>query len=136
MESTNMKALYIVVNAGFAEQVVDYIRSQGSTGATIINARGVSALHKEIMGISVDTEKEVVLTVTESEIADKIMEAIKLPSVASRSLSKSPSSRLKTKTSTPRPFFLYAQKRVKPFFLFRNFFPKGTSPLSKKNVWF
>jgi len=32
MESTNMKALYIVVNAGFAEQVVDYIRSQGSTG--------------------------------------------------------------------------------------------------------
>jgi len=30
------------------------------------------------MGISVDTEKEVVLTVTESEIADKIMEAIKL----------------------------------------------------------
>jgi len=78
MESTNMKALYIVVNAGFAEQVVDYIRSQGSTGATIINARGVSALHKEIMGISVDTEKEVVLTVTESEIADKIMEAIKL----------------------------------------------------------
>jgi len=28
MESTNMKALYIVVNAGFAEQVVDYIRSR------------------------------------------------------------------------------------------------------------
>ncbi|GAE88824.1 P-II family nitrogen regulator [Acetivibrio straminisolvens] len=78
MDNTNMKALYIVVNAGFAEQVVEYIRSQGSTGATIINARGVSALQKEIMGISVDREKEVVLTITESEIADKIMEAIKL----------------------------------------------------------
>ncbi|HHV29514.1 P-II family nitrogen regulator [Acetivibrio mesophilus] len=78
MDNGNMRALYIVVNAGFAEQVVDFIRSQGSSGATIINARGISSLQKEIMGISIDREKEVVLTLTDSEIADKIMEAIKL----------------------------------------------------------
>jgi len=77
MNNSNLKALYIVVNAGFAEQVVDFIRSKGSSGATIINARGISSLHKEIMGISVDREKEVVLTLVDSEIADKIMEDIK-----------------------------------------------------------
>jgi len=75
--NSNLKALYIVVNAGFAEQVVEYIRTKGSTGATIINARGISTLQKEIMGISVDTEKEIVLTVIESEKADIIMDAIR-----------------------------------------------------------
>lgn len=77
MINTNMKALYIVINAGFAEQVVEYIRTMGSTGATIINARGVSSMQKEIMGISIDREKEIVLTIIESEKADTIMEAVK-----------------------------------------------------------
>ena len=36
----DLKALYIIVNAGFASEVVDIARSLGSTGATIINARG------------------------------------------------------------------------------------------------
>lgn len=77
MTNSNMKALYIVVNAGFAEQVVDFIRSKGSSGATIINARGISCLQKEILGISIDREKEVVLTIIDNETADQIMEAIK-----------------------------------------------------------
>lgn len=75
--NSNLRALYIVVNAGFAEQVVEYIRTKGSTGATIINARGISTLQKEIMGISVDTEKEIVLTIIESDKAELIMEAVK-----------------------------------------------------------
>lgn len=74
--NTKKKALYIVVNAGFAESVVEFIRSHGSTGATIINARG-SALQKDILGISVDIEKEIVLTLVDGELADKILEAIR-----------------------------------------------------------
>lgn len=77
MIDSNLKALYIVVNMGFAEKVVEYIRTQGSCGATIINARRYSFQHKEIMGISTDKEKEIVLTVVNSETADKIMESIK-----------------------------------------------------------
>jgi hypothetical protein len=42
--------------------VVDFIRSQGATGATIINARGINAVQKDILGISIDIEKEIVLT--------------------------------------------------------------------------
>jgi|BioPla2DNA2_1021312.scaffolds.fasta_scaffold04607_3 nitrogen regulatory protein PII len=77
MINGNMKALYIIVSAGFSEQVVENIRSLGSTGATIINARGINSLHKGIMGISVDREKEIILTLTDDETADKIMEAVK-----------------------------------------------------------
>jgi len=75
--SNNMKALYIVINAGFAEEVVELVRAKGAAGATIINARGISSCHKEIMGISIDADKEMILTLTENETAEKIMETIK-----------------------------------------------------------
>lgn len=75
--NNQMKALYIVVNAGFAEQVVDFVRSQGANGATIINARGASTFHKEILGISTDSEKEMILTLTDGATAEKIMEEVK-----------------------------------------------------------
>ncbi len=72
-----LKALYIIVNAGFSAQVVEIARSLGSTGATIINARGSVANPKTILGITIDTEKEIVLSVVEKDIAVKIVEAIK-----------------------------------------------------------
>lgn len=72
-----LKALYIIVNAGFAAEVVEIAREMGATGATIINARGSVAKPKTILGITIDTEKEIVLSVVEKEIAVKIVEAIK-----------------------------------------------------------
>ncbi|MBQ7761344.1 MAG: P-II family nitrogen regulator [Clostridia bacterium] len=72
-----LKALYIIVNAGFASEVVEIARSQGSTGATIINARGSVAKPKTILGITIDTEKEIVLSVVEKDVAIKIMEQVK-----------------------------------------------------------
>ena len=72
-----LKALYIIVNAGFSSEVVKIARSLGSTGATIINARGSVAKPKTILGITIDTEKEIILSVVEKEIAEKIANAIK-----------------------------------------------------------
>ena len=72
-----LKALYIIVNAGFSAEVVEIARSVGSTGATIINARGSVAKPKTILGITIDTEKEIVLTIVEKDIAVKIMEKVK-----------------------------------------------------------
>ena len=72
-----LKALFIIVNAGFASEVVDIARSLGSTGATIINARGSVAKPKTILGITIDTEKEIILSVVKKEIGIKIMEQIK-----------------------------------------------------------
>ena len=72
-----LKALYIIVNAGFASQVVEIARSLGATGATIINARGSVAKPKTILGITIDTEKEIVLSIVEKDVAIKIAEAVK-----------------------------------------------------------
>ncbi len=72
-----IKALFIVVNAGFAETAVDIAREHGAGGATIINARGSGPIHKSFMGITVDTEKEMVLTLVEKAKADRIVAAIK-----------------------------------------------------------
>lgn len=72
-----LKALYIIVNAGFSAEVVNIARSVGSTGATIINARGSVAKPKTIFGITIDTEKEIILSVVEKDVAVKIMEQIK-----------------------------------------------------------
>ena len=72
-----LKALYIIVNAGFSSEVVDIARSLGATGATIINARGSVAKPRTILGITIDTEKEIVLSVAEKDVAIKIMEQVK-----------------------------------------------------------
>ena len=52
----NMKALFIVVNSGFAEEIIDIAREEGARGATILNVRGVGLNVKKIMGIPVDSE--------------------------------------------------------------------------------
>jgi nitrogen regulatory protein PII len=78
MEKTNnMKALYIVVNAGFADDVVEMARKVGVGGATIINARGIGAMHKEILGITIDAEKEMILTLVDGDTAEKIIAIVK-----------------------------------------------------------
>lgn len=72
-----LKALYVIVNAGFSQEVVEIARAVGATGATIINARGSVAKPKTILGITIDTEKEIVLSVVKKEVAIKIMTEIK-----------------------------------------------------------
>ncbi len=72
-----LKALYIIVNAGYASQIVDIAREMGAGGATILNARGSAAKPQTILGITIDTEKEIVLSVVEKEIAEQIMQAVK-----------------------------------------------------------
>ena len=73
----NAKALFIIVNAGFAQEIIDLARSEGASGATVLNSRGEGVQHKTILGITVDSEREMVLTVVEAEVADGIMKAVK-----------------------------------------------------------
>ncbi len=72
-----LKALYIIVNAGFASEIVEIARQEGSGGATIINARGSAAKPKKILGITIDTEKEIILSVVEKDVAIRIANAVK-----------------------------------------------------------
>ena len=72
-----LKVLYIIVNAGYATQIVDIARENGSTGATILNARGSVPNPQTIFGITIDPEKEIVLTIAKKQVAQKIMESVK-----------------------------------------------------------
>ena len=78
MESGNdTKALFIVINAGFSEEVMEIAREAGAKGATILNARGEGAMHKSFMGITVDSEKEILLMLIDSQTTENIMIAVK-----------------------------------------------------------
>ena len=75
-QKSNIKALIIIVNAGFSNEAIKIARDSGATGATILNARGESLRHEVFMGISVDSEKEIILCLVEEIVADKIMSTI------------------------------------------------------------
>lgn len=72
-----MQALYVIVNTGFANEVVDLVRETGVKGATILNARGAGAPHGTFLGITVDPQKEIIIAVVERETAEKAMAVIK-----------------------------------------------------------
>jgi len=78
MESANnTKALLIVINAGFSAEVMNVAREAGAKGATIMNARGEGVMHKSFMGITLDSEKEMILMLIDDETSQKIMTAVK-----------------------------------------------------------
>lgn len=76
-EVHNKKALYVIVNIGFAEEIAEIMRKEGAGGATIINARGVGPVQQSILGITIDTEKEIILSVVDEEVSVRIIRAIR-----------------------------------------------------------
>jgi hypothetical protein len=77
MENDTIKALYIIVNAGFSGEAAEIARDCGAGGATIINARGATAQFKSPVDIAYDTEREIIISLVPADIAGKIMAAIK-----------------------------------------------------------
>jgi len=72
----NMKALLIIVNAGFANQAIDVAQSCGATGATILSARGSGAKYSSFLGIHYEPEREIIMSVVSEEVAKLIIEEI------------------------------------------------------------
>lgn len=75
-DKKKMKALYVIVNAGFTDDVVDIARREGIQGATSLRARGEGIRHKLIFGITVDTEKEIVICIADEKSVEKATKAI------------------------------------------------------------
>ena len=77
MKTDNHEVIFAIVNAGFAEDVMDVAREQGARGGTIINARGVvNEDAAAFYGITLHADKEILMMVVEKEIRDKILNAI------------------------------------------------------------
>lgn len=66
-----------VVNRGFSDAVMDAARAEGAHGGTILHARG-SGVHEaeKFFGISIQPEKELVLTLVQQHLKQPIMHAI------------------------------------------------------------
>ena len=77
MTTNNHEVIFVIVNAGFAEEAMDVAREQGVRGGTILNARGV-AREKEaaFFGITIQQEKEILMMVVEKEIKEKVLNAL------------------------------------------------------------
>lgn len=71
------KVIFIIVDKGKAESVVEAATRAGSKGATIINARG-SGIHEtsKLFNMEIQPEKEIVLIISETNLTEVIVEAI------------------------------------------------------------
>jgi nitrogen regulatory protein P-II 1 len=68
----------VVVQRGVADQVVQVALEAGAQGATVFHAHGtgVRQKHLGILGLTVNTEKEIIYIVVPSEQADTMFERI------------------------------------------------------------
>ena len=72
------KAIFVIVDRGDAENVIEAAESAGARGATIINARG-AGIHEtsKLFAMTVEPEKEIVLIITDSSRGESIATAIR-----------------------------------------------------------
>lgn len=66
-----------IVKKGFAECIVQASKKAGSEGATIIFGRG-TGIHeqKKLLGIPIEPEKEIILTIITTDKTEQVLEAI------------------------------------------------------------
>ena len=77
MTTNNHEVIFAIVNAGFAEDVMDIARDLGVRGGTILNARGVAREEAAaFFGITLHAEKEILMMVVEKELRDEVLNAI------------------------------------------------------------
>ena len=65
-----------IIGRGFADYVVSAARDAGATGATIVYGRGTADVDKQVMGISLQPERELGLILVKSDERKRIMKAI------------------------------------------------------------
>lgn len=76
-ESLGMaKALFVVVDKGNANKVIEKTNMLGARGASIINARGSGVYAKKYFDANIEPEKEIVLVVCNDELEKKIVSSL------------------------------------------------------------
>ena len=72
------KIIYVVVDKGKAEDVIESANKAGARGGTIVNARG-AGIHEvqKLFSIEIEPEKEEIFIITKIEQKDSIVEAIR-----------------------------------------------------------
>ena len=77
MTTNNHEVIFVIVNAGFAEEAMDVARAEGVRGGTILTARGVAKEEAAaFFGITLHSEKEILMMVVEKKLRDTVLNAI------------------------------------------------------------
>lgn len=69
-------ALYVIINVGFADVIVDLMQEEGSKGATILPARGSGGNYPSFLGLKYEPEREIIISVLDKSLAEKIIPLI------------------------------------------------------------
>lgn len=79
MSKENSFSLVVtIVKKGWGDKVVRASRKAGAKGGTILFGRGTGVHeNKSLLGLMIEPEKEIILTIVEAEITDKVIGAIK-----------------------------------------------------------
>ena len=77
MADTKFEAVFCVVNAGFADQVMFAARKAGAAGGTILKGRGTTSTEaEEMFNITIHPEKEVVIILVPADSKDAVLRMI------------------------------------------------------------
>ena len=77
MTTNNHEVIFVIVNAGFAEEAMDVARAEGVRGGTILGARGVAREQEAaFFGITIQPEKEILMMVVEKDIKERVLNAL------------------------------------------------------------
>lgn len=77
MSKFENELILCIVNAGYADMVMDAAKEQGARGGTILNARGTANKESEkIFGVTIEPEKEMVMILVPASIKDNVLHAL------------------------------------------------------------
>ena len=77
MNTNNHEVIFVIVNAGYADEAMQVAREEGVRGGTILGARGVvNEDAAAFFGITLHADKEILMMVVEKEIRDKVLNAL------------------------------------------------------------
>lgn len=76
-EKNMYEAIFVIVDKGRGELVIDAAKKAGSRGATLINARG-SGIHErsKLFTMDIEPEKEIILILSERDATEKIIDTV------------------------------------------------------------
>lgn len=77
--TSEYKMITVIVNGGFADDVMDTARKAGATGGTITHARGTAPKDREekFLNMTIVPEKDMIMILCKSEECEKITDAIR-----------------------------------------------------------
>ena len=76
-ENIMYEAIFVIADHGKGALIVDSAKRAGSSGATLINARGSGILESNMpFAMEIEPEQEIVLILSDSSVSEQIIEAV------------------------------------------------------------